>query len=136
MVIAFVGKPHRIDDRGSQVLKSLKEIGFDHYYQAEQTGWVLYLEGATDLAILKAFAETLNHPAADALQRPFVHYVQTNLPQKARDHFYGLQEAKNDLVGLAVFDRLDKILQGGSFEYMDPWGYLAWRQFYRLIIGE
>src|SRR6185295_3140244 len=27
VVVAFVGKPHRIDDRGSQVLKSLKEIG-------------------------------------------------------------------------------------------------------------
>ena len=40
IVIAFVGKPHRIDDRGSQVLKSLKEIGYDQYYQAETNGWV------------------------------------------------------------------------------------------------
>lgn len=39
MVVAFVGSPHRIDDRGSQVLKALKEIGFDQYYQSEQTGW-------------------------------------------------------------------------------------------------
>jgi energy-coupling factor transporter ATP-binding protein EcfA2 len=62
VVIAFVGKPHRIDDRGSQVLKALKEIGYDQYYQAEHNGWVLYLEGSTDLAILKAFAETLAHP--------------------------------------------------------------------------
>ena len=52
VVIAFVGKPHRMDDRGQQVVKSLKEIGFEQYYQAEQTGWVLYLEGSTDLAIL------------------------------------------------------------------------------------
>ena len=50
-VIAFVGKPHRIDDRGSQVLKALRDIGFEQYYQAEETGWVLYLENATDLAI-------------------------------------------------------------------------------------
>lgn len=42
VVIAFVGKPHRINDRGSQVLKSLQEIGFDQYYQAEIKGWVLY----------------------------------------------------------------------------------------------
>jgi hypothetical protein len=55
-VIAFVGKPHRIDDRGHQLLKSLKDIGYDHFYQAEQTGWVLYLEGSTDLSILRAFA--------------------------------------------------------------------------------
>ncbi len=102
VVIAFVGAPHRIDDRGSQLLKSLKEIGFDQYYQAEQGGWVLYLEGSTDLAILRALAQTLDHPAKDILERPFVHYVQ-NQPQKARDHFYGLQEAKKDLVGVALF---------------------------------
>ena len=35
VVVAFVGAPHRIDDRGSQVLKALREIGFDHYYLAE-----------------------------------------------------------------------------------------------------
>ncbi len=110
VVIAFVGQPHRIDNRGSQVLKALTDIGFDQYYQAEQTGWVLYLEGSTDLAILQVFAETLKHPAARLLERPFVHYVSSNVPEKARQHFYGLREAKPDLVGLALFDRLDKPL--------------------------
>lgn len=112
VVVAFVGKPHRVDDRGNQVLKSLKEIGFEQYYQAEQKGWVLYLEGATDLAILRAFAHTLDHPAMAALERPFVHYIQ-NRPPRARDHFRGLREAKNDLVGLALCDRLrlDRPLQ-------------------------
>lgn len=111
IVVAFVGRPHRIDDRGNQLLKSLKEIGFDQYYQAEHKGWVIYLEGATDLAILQAFASTLGHKAAAALERPFVHFVQTNLPQRARDHFYGLHEAKADLVGMAIFDRLERSLQ-------------------------
>jgi AAA domain, putative AbiEii toxin, Type IV TA system/AAA ATPase domain len=109
VVVAFVGRPHRIDDRGSQLLKSLKEIGFDQYYQAEQTGWVLYLEGSTDLAILQALARVLDHPAQAALERPFVHYVE-NQPGKARDHFYGLREAKSDLQGFALFDRLDRVL--------------------------
>ncbi len=107
VVVAFVGRPHRIDDRGSQVLKSLSEIGFEQYYQAEQTGWVLYLEGSTDLAILRRFAATLGHPAAPLLERPFVHYVY-NQPTKARNHFYGLREAKQDLVGIAIFDRLER----------------------------
>jgi predicted ATPase len=110
VVIAFVGKPHRIDDRGSQVLKALKEIGFEHYYQAELRGWVLYLEGSTDLAILRAFAEKLDHPAQEVLASPFVHYV-LNQPNKARDHFYGIREAKADLIGIAVFDRIDTPLQ-------------------------
>lgn len=110
IVIAFVGStPHRIDDRGSQVLKSLKSIGFDQYYQAEQTGWVLYLEGSTDLAMLRAFAEKLGHDAKKALERPFVHYV-ANLPNVAEYHFFGLREARGDLVGIAIYDRLDKDL--------------------------
>ena len=114
VVVAFVGSPHRIDDRGHQVLKALTDIGFDQYYQAELKGWVLYLEGSTDLAILQAFAETLGHPAARELTRPFVHYVTTNLPQRAREHFFGIQEAKPDLVGFALFDRIEKPLANGT----------------------
>ncbi len=109
IVIAFVGKPHRIDDRGSQLLKALKDIGFDQFIQAEQTGWVLYLEGSTDLAILRAFAKKLNHAATSILERPFVYYIG-NQPRKAQEHFYGLREAKPDLVGIAIFDRLDRHL--------------------------
>jgi ABC-type hemin transport system ATPase subunit len=107
VLVAFVGAPHRIDDRGKQVYKALKSIGFEHYYLAETQGWVLYLEGSTDLAILQAFARTLAHPAQEYLARPFVHYVE-NQPPKARDHFHGLREAKPDLVGILLTDRLDR----------------------------
>ncbi len=110
VVIAFVGTPHRIDDRGRQVLKALKEIGFEHYYQAELRGWVLYIEGSTDLAILQSFAGKLEHPAAKFLASPFVHYI-FNQPVKARDHFYGIREAKNDLVDFVLVDRIDGSLQ-------------------------
>ena len=109
MVVAFVGKPHRIDDRGSQVRKALLDYGYDHYYQAEQRGWVLYLEGSTDLAILQSFAKTLGHEAQALLERPFVHYV-LNQPPKAAEHFHALREAKPDLVGLAIFDHRDRDL--------------------------
>ena len=112
VVIAFVGKPHRIDDRGSQAAKALKEIGFEDYYQAEQRGWVLYLEGATDLAILQAFARTLEHPAAEILGGAFVHYVQ-NQPKNVERHYHGLRYAKPDLVAFSLFDRLDRPLPDG-----------------------
>ena len=120
VVVAFVGKPHRIDDRGSQLLKSLKSIGFDHYLRAEETGWVLYMEGATDLAVLRAFAKTLGHPAAEALQRPFIHYI-LNQPKKAYDHFNGLREAKPDLVGLVVVDRLEREFSGSDLLPVLQW---------------
>ncbi len=109
LVLAFIGKPHRIDDRSQrgQVAKALKEIGFEHYYQAEQTGWVLYLEGATDLAILRALAATLNHPAQGVLASPYVHYV-ANVVNSVRQHYPALREAKPDLQGVALFDRLER----------------------------
>lgn len=107
VVVAFIGKPHRIDDRGAQLVKALKEIGFEHYLQAEQVGWILYLEGSTDLAILRAFARTCDHAAAALLERPFVHYVANN-PPGARSHFHGLREACPTLVGLALYDRLER----------------------------
>ena len=36
-----------------------------------------------------------------------MHYV-ANQPRKAQDHFYGVREAKPDLVGIAIYDRLDQ----------------------------
>ena len=110
VVIAFLGKPHRIDDRGSQLLKSLGTIGSEQYYQAEQQGWILYLEGATDLPILQAFAKKLNHPVQNVLESPYVHYVGNQL-RKARNHFYGLREAKPDLVGFCLLDRIGRKLR-------------------------
>ena len=106
LVVAFVGQPHRVDNRGSQVLKSLRDIAFDQYYQAEQTGWVLYIEGSTDLSILQAFARRLGHePAIRALERPFVQVVG-NQPSAVQSHFHGLKEALPALRGVALFDRM------------------------------
>ena len=107
-IIAFVGQPHRIADRGSQVLKALRDIGYADYEQARETGFVLYLEGATDLAVLRALAErTGHHGAARALDAAFVRPVG-NQPQEALRHFYGLREAEPPLRGFALFDRLER----------------------------
>ena len=110
VVVAFVGKPHRIDDRSArtQVAKALKQIGYQDYYQAEQTGWVLYLEGSTDLSNLRSFSQMLNHSASKYLARPFVHYVG-NQPALARSHFHGLRQGKPDLVGIGIYDHDAKI---------------------------
>lgn len=112
IVIAFVGRPHRLDNRGHhnrgrQVLKALKTIDHTDYYLAEQRGWVLYLEGATDLKILRTWARRLDHPAQMVLERPFVVYVR-NDPRRVIDHLWGLREAKPDLVAAALFDNLGR----------------------------
>ncbi len=117
VVMAFVGNPHRIDTRTArgQVKKALESIRMADYYLAEQKGWMLYLEGSTDLAILRRLAERLDHPANIYLHGSVpVNYLGSNQPQEARHHFQGLREAKPDLVGMALFDRLDRELHTGS----------------------
>ena len=123
-VIAFVGSPHPMAGHKSEVLKALREIGFEHYHQAEQTGWVLFIEGSTDLAILRAFAERLGHePAIQALERPYIHYVGNQFP-KARSHFFGLREALPALRGVAILDR-DASNPNGDTGNLER---LTWRQ--------
>jgi hypothetical protein len=104
-VVAFLGKPHRIPpNRATALRRALDTYGFDQYYLAEQTGWVLYLEDRTDLAILRAFAEKLGHRALEALRSPFMVPVG-NQPNKGREHFNALLEAKPDLVAFLLVDQ-------------------------------
>lgn len=121
MVIAFVGKPHRIDGRNSQVIKALNDISSGHYFLAEQTGWVLYLEGPTDLAILQAFARRIrNSEAVEVLRRPFIKTVGNQPPAAAR-HYHGLREAFPQLEGIALFDRLDSEMPRGGYMNFMQW---------------
>ncbi|HUI05415.1 MAG TPA: AAA family ATPase [Verrucomicrobiae bacterium] len=101
-IVAFVGKPH-VMRQSEQVRKSLALLGYEQFLQAETKGWVLYLEGSTDLEALRALAQAANHNAATMLEDPFVCYV-SNEARKAREHFFGLAEAYPRLLGVAVFD--------------------------------
>lgn len=122
-VIAFLGSPHRINDKGSQLKKSLLSIGFEHYLQAEAKGWVLYLEGSTDAAILERLASRLEHPAATILSGAYVDYLDCNVPPDAQRRFHGLREAVPNLRGAALFDRLEREMPD------DPnLRFLCWRK--------
>ena len=48
------------------------------------------------------------------------YYISSDQPQKAREHFYGLREAKPNLVGFALFDRMNRRLfdAGDLKQYM------------------
>ncbi|MCL4557979.1 MAG: AAA family ATPase [Deltaproteobacteria bacterium] len=117
-IIAFIGTPHTVNNK-SQLVKALTAIGFDQYLLAKQKGWVLYLEGSTNLDILKAFAKKLRHPTKEYLENAFVKYV-ANVPSDTRSHFFALKEAEPSFIGVAIFDRLETTLQnqGGLNETM------------------
>ena len=121
-VVAFLGTPHRIEHQRSHALESLRDIGFEDLIQAEQTRWVLYLRGPTDLSILQEFARILDHIEAQiALRKPFVHYFG-NRQSRSSCHFQRLKEVVKELSGVALFDRVERnTIEGGSLE-MITWG--------------
>jgi predicted ATPase len=106
-VIAFVGKPHDLV-KNTELRKALNLIGYTDYVLAERFKKVVYLEGSTDLSLLKTFAEVLDHPVRSRLDRLFVKYLSNNRPDDTYAHFFGLREAFPELQGWALYDRIEK----------------------------
>ena len=113
----------RADDlaRKLEIGNALRYYGAEHYIQARQRGYVLYVEGGTDLAILGALARKLDHQVAEAWdERANAFYVQDNFPDTSldsemerveggfgvapREHFFALQPMLPQLKGLAILD--------------------------------
>ncbi|PAT33293.1 AAA family ATPase [Vandammella animalimorsus] len=113
----------RADDlaRKQDIRNSLKHFGAEHYVKARTRGYVLYVEGSTDVDMLRGFAEKLAHPVAGIWdERINSFYVQNNYPQQntqaelerveggfgvtPREHFNGLRNLLPDLQGLAILD--------------------------------
>lgn len=110
IIALYPHSPPKFYNDPKEILKSLKTIGFEEYYLAQQKGWILYLEGGTDLPILKKFAEKLKHPVISFLQDCFFKPLHINDPAVSRNHFSGLKAAKPDLAGVAIYDNIDNPL--------------------------
>lgn len=105
----------------TDIRNSLKHFGAEHYVKARARGYVLYVEGGTDIDMLRAMAERLGHPVATIWdERINSFYVQNNYPQQnasaelerveggfgitPREHFGGLRNLLPNLQGLAILD--------------------------------
>ena len=113
----------RADDlaKKQDIRNSLKHFGAEHYVKARTRGYVLYVEGGTDVDMLRGFAEKLEHPVAKIWdERINSFYVQNNYPNQdmqaelerveggfgvtPREHFNGLRKLLPELQGLAILD--------------------------------
>ena len=113
----------RADDLAAKtdIRNTLKHYGAEHYMRARQRGYVLYVEGGTDVEILRALARKIGHPAAQVWdERINSFYVQDNFPDGGVDaelarveggfgltpqqHFFGLRRMVLGLRGLALLD--------------------------------
>ncbi|MFZ1457253.1 MAG: AAA family ATPase [Saprospiraceae bacterium] len=116
------GKNIELDETKKKVLKSsLKDFGIEHYYKAELTKSVLYLEGTTDKQNLKEIAEFLSHPLGELLSdKIFVYYTQSPDIQhdefemnsgyytSHKKHFQAISPIVPGLRGIAIFDNDNK----------------------------
>lgn len=113
----------RADDlaRKQDIRNSLKHFGAEHYVKARERGYVLYVEGGTDVDMLRGLAQRLAHPVAEIWdERINSFYVQNNYPLQdvdaelerveggfgltPRDHFNALRNLLPTLRGLAILD--------------------------------
>ena len=135
----------RTDDLSARkdILSALRHYGAAHYVRAVERGYVLYLEGRTDLDLLLALAHRLDHPAATAWeQRINVFHVRDNHPDPdldaelerveggfgvtPRKHFFALRQMAPGLRGLAILDN-----DGGAHEDADEGGLrvVYWKRY-------
>lgn len=105
----------------TDIRQSLKIFGAEHYIRARERGYVLYVEGGTDVTILGELAKKLKHPAYDLWDECMnTFYVENNYPDASpeselerveggfgitpKDHFNGLRKLLPGLKGLAILD--------------------------------
>jgi predicted ATPase len=99
---------------------ALRSIGVEHYYKAKVHPRILYVEGNTDIEMLKALAKKLEHEAFDVLSGKLnCHYTQDISPDSNLDsqlsrpsklagnykkHFHTLRRYVGEFKGIAIFD--------------------------------
>lgn len=105
----------------TDISNNLKHFGAVHYIKARERGYVLYVEGGTDVDMLRALAQRLNHEAYALWdERINSYYLQNNYPDKnvdaelerveggfgltAKQHFDILRKMIPQLKGLAIRD--------------------------------
>ena len=125
------------------IKNTLKLFGAEHYVKARERGYVLYVEGSTDLDMLRELAEFTKHPVADIWdERVNAFYVQDNYPSQSleselerveggfgitpKEHFFALRQLVPQLRGIGILDS-----DGSNRQPFDSGGLtiVYWRRY-------
>ncbi len=116
------GEAKIISDKDKEVKPILKEFGVEHYYKAAITHNILYIEGSTDISILKAFAKLLDKNEALAILEGDLNYYYIQNPISTNDienvvdrmegyynsifvkHFSSIKKIIPEFIGVGIFD--------------------------------
>ena len=127
----------------TDIRNALKHYGAEHYVKARERGYVLYVEGGTDVDMLRALAERTGHPAARIWdERINAYYVKDNFPETSLEselerveggfgvtpkiHFFSLRGLLPDLRGAAILDNDGKGRIGSEEEGLS---ITYWRRY-------
>ena len=111
----MLDEPRRIADIAdrSRLISLLRALSNADLMQACNARGILYVEGFTDISILRAWAARLGHRAdrllsKEVMWKPTVFQSQEGQPRtkgiKAEDHFDALRLVRDDLSGLVLID--------------------------------
>ncbi len=106
-IISFFRHPHRLleDTEKDQVREALKRLTSLDILLAEQSPGVLYVEGETDLNLLREWSRILKHPTWDFLSKNlFWHDNRGGHPRESRAHFFALKSVRPNLKGILLLD--------------------------------
>ncbi len=109
---ALLDTPKKLasDEERATLIRSLSLLSNLDIVQAREKGSVLYVEGHTDLALLRAWAHILEHRTAGYLRQPFWKPAVFETRHKGKgikadDHFESLLLAQEEACGVQVIDR-------------------------------
>ncbi|MEI6343124.1 MAG: AAA family ATPase [Verrucomicrobiota bacterium] len=122
-ICLMMGRPHRLGSVTDvkQLKRAVSVLQQADLVAALESPGILYLEGYTDLNLLREWARVLGHPAAEHLERrPFwrgmQHPIRVDGPEvPPRDHFESLQLVNPNLTGIWLVDG-DGKAQGEAVE--------------------
>jgi len=112
LCVLFGAKPRIVEDVEERALlvRSLGVLTHTDVVLAQTAPGVLYVEGHTDIDILREWARVLEHRAYETLTtrlfwKPTVWEPRTQAPGvKARDHYEALKLVREELPGLVLLD--------------------------------
>ena len=103
-------RPLADSEEKSLLIRSLGWLSNNDIVLAQNAPGVLYIEGHTDLAILREWARILEHPALETLTtkvfwKPLVWEPRLQARGiRAADHYEGLKLVRSDLPGIVLMD--------------------------------
>ncbi len=109
---ALLDTPRKIanDEEKASLIQSLSILSNLDIMLAVEKKNILYVEGHTDMDILRAWAKILNHPITKFMEKPFWKPTVSETRHqakgiKAQDHFESLLLAQVDIRGVQISDR-------------------------------